>query len=217
MRLWKKIALGIAAALVALFAVLAAFVVWIGTPTGGSRIGSYPSPRSAVLVIDIQEDYTGPQAKKRFRDGDRIVAATNALLEKAQTKGAAIAYIANVVDNSVARALMGGVNAPGAPGTDIDRRIARVPGGKSFTKGRGDAFSNPALDLFLRENQVDQLFLVGLDAAHCVNATARGALNRGYKVTLLTEGLATESGTSLEELAEGWRKAGAVVRASAEW
>lgn len=216
MKLWKKLTLAAAAAALALFAALAAFVVWIGTPTRGVPIPAYANPRAAVLVVDIQEDYTGPQAKKRFRDGDRIVAASNALLAKAQEKGAVVAYVENVVENPAARALMGGVNAPGSPGTEVDRRILRVPGGRVFTKGRGDAFSNPALDAFLRESQVDRLFLVGLDAAYCIDATARGALNRGYKVTLVTEGLATESGKRLEDLAEGWRSAGAAVVAAPE-
>jgi hypothetical protein len=87
MKLWKKLTLAAAAAALALFAALAAFVVWIGTPTRGVPIPAYANPWAAVLVIDIQEDYTGPQAKKRFRDGDRIVAASNALSNAAYLSG----------------------------------------------------------------------------------------------------------------------------------
>ena len=49
-----------------------------------------------------------------------------------------------------------------------------------------------------------------------MNATARGGLNRGYKVTLFPQGIATESGKSLDELAQSWREAGAEVKAGTE-
>ena len=64
----------------------------------------------------------------------------------------------------------------------------------------------------LEENHANQLQLTGLDGAYCVDATARGALNRGYHVTLFLDGIATESSTSIEKLAQGWREAGAQVR-----
>ena len=201
-----------------LLIVLAIFAVVFQSmrPTTGPRINAYQSPRAAVLIIDIQEDFTGPQAKKRYRDGDRIVAASNALLAQAQAKGAVVVYIENVFTNPLISAFSGGINAPGSPGVEMDRRLTRVPGARTFTKTRSDAFSTSELDAFLRENQVDRLLLMGLDGAFCVNATARGALNRGYKVTLFPQGIATESSKSLDELAQSWREAGAEVKAGTE-
>ena len=196
--------------------VLFALVFWSMRPTKGPRIGKYPAPRAALLVIDIQEDYTGPQAKKRFRDGDRIVRVSNALLAQAQAKGAVVVYIKNAIDNPIISAFTGGLNAPGSPGTEMDRRLIKVPGAMTFTKNRSDAFSTLELDTFLRENHVDQLLLTGLDGAYCVNATARGALNRGYHVTLFQDGIATESSKSIETLAQGWREVGAQVKAGTE-
>lgn len=196
--------------------VLFALVFWSMRPTKGPRIGKYPAPRAALLIIDIQEDYTGPQAKKRFRDGDRIVRVSNALLAQAQAKGAVVVYIKNVIDNPIISALTGGLNAPGSPGTEMDRRLIKAPGAMTFTKSRSDAFSTLELDAYLRENQVDRLLLTGLDGAYCVNATARGALNRGYRVTLFQDGIATESSKSIEKLAQGWREAGAQVKTGTE-
>lgn len=59
---------------------------------------------------------------------------------------------------------------------------------------------------------MDHVLITGLDGAICVSATAQGALNRGYKVTMLTEGIAIKSGNSLEKLSQRWREAGAEVR-----
>jgi nicotinamidase-related amidase len=201
-----------------LLIVLSLFAVFLHStrPTTGARIGTYEAPRTALLIIDIQEDYTGPQAKKKYRDGDRIVAASNALLAQAQTKGIMVVYIKNVIGNPVISILAGGINAPGSPGTEMDQRLRKIPGARTFSKFRSDAFSNPELDAYLQENRINQLLITGLDAAYCVNATTFGALNRGYKVTLFSEGIATESSNSIEKLTEDWRKAGAQVKAGTE-
>jgi len=62
-----------------------------------------------------------------------------------------------------------------------------VINGNDFTKRISDSFSNPQLDAFLIRNRVDELYLVGLDASYCVHKTALGALNRGYKVTVVDD------------------------------
>lgn len=196
-----------------LFVVVLFSLVYLSMrPTTGTPIKKYATPRAALLIVDIQEDYTGPQAKKPFRDGDRIVTVSNALLAQAQANGAVVVLVKNVVDNPIMSILLGGINAPGSPGTEMDRRLIRSPAAMTFEKSRPDAFSTPELDAYLREKQVDQVFITGLDGAYCVSATARGALNRGYKVTLFEDAIATESGKSIEELAKSWREAGAQVK-----
>lgn len=213
---WKKILIWLICTPIVLLSAVFALLYANTRPTTGSQIGAYAAPKTALIVIDIQEDYTGQQAKKRYRDGDRIIAASNALLEQARQKGLPVVYIENVIDNPLIGFLAGGVNAPGAPGTATDRRILKVAGARTFTKNRADAFSNPELDAFLRQTQVNKVLITGLDAAYCVNATTRGALNRGYKVTLYPEGIATESGTNINKLVKGWREAGAEVKAGVE-
>ncbi|MGC4117810.1 MAG: isochorismatase family cysteine hydrolase [Myxococcales bacterium] len=207
----KKLALGAAGLTVAAVAALAGIILWADLPTDGAKIGAYARPGTAYVVIDLQEDFTGPQALRPYQDAERVIAAANAVLARAREEGATVVYVENVVENGLKRMLMGGVNAPGAPGTRTDRRILQVAGGRTFPKGRGDAFSNPDLEAFLRERQIDHVVLMGLDAAHCVNATAGGALRRGYRVTMVTDAITTTGGKSVAELAEGWRKSGAEV------
>ena len=80
MRCKKILFWALGAVLVLVFALVAEFLKSM-RPTSGPPIVAYTDPRSALLIIDIQEDYTGPQPKKRYKDGERIVAASNALLE----------------------------------------------------------------------------------------------------------------------------------------
>jgi nicotinamidase-related amidase len=216
MKRLKKFLYWLAGSALLLVLVLSALAFWSMRPTRGTPIKKYPVPRAALLIIDIQEDYTGPQAKKRYHDGNRIVRVSNALLAQAQEEGVVVVYVKNVIDNPIMSIFTGGINVPGSPGTEMDRRLIKVPTARTFSKNRSDAFATPELDVYLREKQVDQLLITGLDGAYCVNATARGALNRGYKVTLYQDGIATESSTSIEELAQRWREAGAQVKTGME-
>jgi nicotinamidase-related amidase len=216
MKRWKKIFVWVLASTMLVAILFFSMVYWSMRPTTGEPIDKYLSPKTALLIIDIQEDFTGSHAKKPYRDGDRIVSTSNTLLAQAKEKGIIIIYIENVIDNLVISALMGGINAPGSPGSQIDSRIIKIPGSKTFSKNRSDAFSTPDFDAYLREKHVDHLLVTGLDAAYCVNATIQGALNRGYKVTVYSEGIATESGKSIDKLTQGWRQAGVQVKGGAE-
>ena len=53
--------------------------------------------------------------------------------------------------------------------------------------------------------------ITGLDAAICVNATTKGALNRGYKVTMATAAITTNAGKGMGKWVQRWREAGAEV------
>jgi len=76
----------------------------------------------------------------------------------------------------------------------MEPRISRwvnVVNNNDFAKNRTDAFSNRKMEQFLIDHQVDEIFLVGLDAAFCVYYTALGALQRGYRVTVVTDAVMT--------------------------
>lgn len=214
MKRWKKVVLwsvGIPVGVVIGFLTLLFLVAPPSGPTKGPKIGTYSSPRTALLVVDLQEDYTGPAAKQHYRDADKIISATNELIAEAQSKGTLVVFIENTFTNPIFRVLVGGMNAPGAPGTEMDRRLIRIPGTRTFVKQTPDAFSTPELETFLRNNQVNHVLIAGLDGVACVDATARGALNRGYEVTMITKAIAIHGNRPMEKLVQGWREAGATV------
>jgi nicotinamidase-related amidase len=212
----KKYAL-ISLAIVVVFVAAAGFVVVkkIYTPTQGKKISAYPNPRKALLVIDVQEDYTGLKGKQPvlFSGVEDRIATINRLIDHASKSGMKVAYIRQLFDDNFIVRLLGGRTIEGQPGSDLDSRI-RIVNQNDFTKKISDAFSNPRLDAFLVQNQVDELYLVGLDAAYCVYNTALGARNRGYKVTAISDAIMTRK--DMNDVLRWYEKDGILLASSKE-
>ena len=207
----KRILLG-AAALLLVAAIVLAVAIWqLVSPTEGSPIAP-ESNGTSLVVVDIQRDYTGADAKKPFRDALAIINNTNRLIRRARERGWSVVFIRNeVADDVFHRLTSGGTTVAGTVGAQMDERLERIPGLAEFPKSQADAFSNSAFDRHLRANEIGRVVITGLDAAYCVKATTGGALNRGYQVTVVGDAIATESSTPISKLLEDYRQAGAAT------
>lgn len=159
--------------------------------TRGRKIQGYPDSHKALVVLDIQEGYTGNGARQPVTappEGS-LLAIVNQLIDMAASSNMEVAYIRQVFSNNLFVRMHGGRRAGKVV---VDRRI-RLINGNDFEKNRTDAFSSKQFEQLLIERQVDELFLVGVDAAYCVYYTALGALNRGYRVNVVTDAVATRS------------------------
>lgn len=197
MSIKKKVVLSLAAIVVILVVIVFVVMKTFFTPTKGAKIAAYANPQKALLVIDVQEDYTGLKGKQPilYKNVEPQIAVINTLIDKASKSDARVIYIRQIFDDNFLSQLLGGRTIEGKPGTELDSRI-NVVSKYDFTKKFSDAFSNPQLDEFLIRNQVNELYLVGLDAAYCVHNTARGALNRGYKVTIVKDAIMSRKNMS---------------------
>jgi len=66
-------------------------LVWIGymaSPTSGQPIHKYSSPRSALVLIDLQEDCTGTMSRPPFpyRNSTVLIAQANRAIQTAETR-----------------------------------------------------------------------------------------------------------------------------------
>ena len=192
MSLVKKILLGVALVVI-LFVVFVFYTMnKIFTPTIGEKIAAYAAPAKALLVIDVQEDFSGLKGKPPvpYKNVESQIANINELIDRATRAGIQIVYIRHLYDDNFLMRLLAGRDIEGTPGAEIDTRV-KVVTGNVFTKKISDSFSNPQLDDFLIKNHVNELYLTGLDAAYCVYNTAMGGLNRGYKVTIVNDAVMT--------------------------
>ena len=201
-----------------LLALLAAFALMALTmlirsmfmATKGRKISRYPNPRKALVVLDIQEGYSGTSARQPVTSppATGMLATVNRLIDTAAQTGMEVAYIRQVFSNNLIVRLHGGRRAGKVI---VDRRI-RVINGNDFEKNRTDAFSNRQFEQLLIDSQVDELYLVGVDAAYCVYYTALGALNRGYRVTVVKDAVSSRKG--MADILERYRRKGIAVTTS---
>jgi nicotinamidase-related amidase len=175
-------------------AFVASVYIMLTQATQGARIVEYKNPQKALLVIDIQEDTTGTMALplSPYKDKAEYIARLNKVIEDASRKNILIVYVKQEFDGlwgkTLSRAVLCGSDIKGQPGTKVDKRIAMLSNYK-FSKPQGDSFTNPKLNEFLTGQRVNELYIAGLDPEFCIYATARGALNRGYKVNVIAEAI----------------------------
>jgi nicotinamidase-related amidase len=84
---------------------------------------------TALLVVDIQEDYTGITAKSPFpyKDSERLIETVNKVLEESAEKNLIIVYIRQEFDGCwgkmISKLIGHGTAIKGNPGTEFDKRI----------------------------------------------------------------------------------------------
>jgi len=181
-------------------------------PTSGARIRAYPCASKALLVMDIQESSTRggtvsgpPSTSTPF---GRMIHNTNRLIDQFSLVGFEVAYVRQVFTSNLITRLHGGRILAGRMEPRISRWI-RVINNNDFAKNRTDAFSSRRMEQFLVDHQVNEIYLVGLDAAFCVYYTALGALQRGYRVTVVTDAVMT--GRAWDKVLEKYRRKGIAV------
>ncbi|WP_043622719.1 cysteine hydrolase family protein [Nonomuraea candida] len=146
--------------------------------------GALPRLADATLVlIDFQNTYrTGVMA---LPDADRALDAGARLLERARAAGARVVHVVND----------GGEGSPYDIRAEIGRiedRVAPRDGEPVVVKGFPNAFHETDLLEVLRRSEAGpDLVLAGFMTHMCVQFTAQGAFNLGYRPTVVAEACAT--------------------------
>ncbi len=188
----------------------------LGTPTRGPQIDPATRPNTALVVIDVQEDFTRNSGNHAYAPQVRDVAldSINGEIAAARAAGDEVIFVKNVFrDWPVILAMKlaaGGIGTPGREGLKFDRTL-EVGTSPVFEKSIGDTFSNSDFETYLADRQIGRLILTGLDACHCVQLTAKGALARGYRVEIREPATLTTTPDKWTVLKEDLRTAGVVL------
>lgn len=181
-------------------------VLWLGN--GVRRISSVSVGEtipdrsgSALLLIDLQSVFweRGP-----YSDAAKTSAAAVILGEAEAAKAQNHPVIAVRQEwsipstKAVAKLTMKGQAIQGSDGTELEKRFSQLPD-HIIVKRVQDAFETGELDTLLKNLDVGQLRLVGLDLNNCVLKTALAARNRGYDVTVVKAGTLSAAPTERAE------------------
>ncbi|NIY74123.1 cysteine hydrolase [Thalassospira sp. HF15] len=181
------------------------------TPTKGKKINLSDRPNSALLIVDVQEDFTSPNSKHAYPADmvDKLITAINELVETANRNGSPVISIRQTFRgwyiNFLVKLLNEGRGSPKSKGLDLDERI-NGDIDHDIVKARADGFSEPELDRVLDRQKVGKLIIVGLDGDFCLKATMQAALNRGYEVSF-------SDATTLALNPDSWKKTKAELTA----
>ncbi|WP_336081322.1 cysteine hydrolase [Thalassospira sp. CH_XMU1448-2] len=174
------------------------------TASTGAPIETELRPNTAVLIVDLQEDFTSDTAKNAY-PADKLhnaLVAINDLVETANANDIPVISIRQKFDgfyiNLLVKLLNEGRGSASSTGLSLDDRIDGDID-HDIVKSRADAFHEPELDRVLARHDVGKLIIVGLDGDYCVNATIQGALNRGYDISI-------SDATTLALNPESWLK-----------
>lgn len=184
----------------------------------GAPIGPYEQPTTALIVLDLQRDLLEADGRMPVQQSQvqPLLETAAALHASARAQGLPVIRIENLYTSAdVGNLFRNGATVRGTPGASWDAR-APIDADAMFEKDAPDAFTNPAFDAALREKQVTHLVITGVFADGCVTWTTRGALNRGYRVTLVRDGVAAGSDQAKSSALEALKSEGVTITESVD-
>jgi nicotinamidase/pyrazinamidase len=161
--------------------------------------------KSALIVVDYQNDFCLPTGTLYVPGGETIVSIINAYIAKFRESGQLVIFSRDWHPQTTPH-FKCFENPQGwpphcihdTPGAEFHAELDLGDNPLILSKGmhHSDAYSafdadglinGKTLDSFLRTSNVGHVSICGLATDHCVSATAKDALQLGYKVTILTD------------------------------
>ena len=150
--------------------------------------------RSAVLVIDMLNDFLEPDGAMPLLEGRRLYEPIRRLLQAARHRGAKVIWICDEhlpTDREFEKRSVHCLK--GSWGAEIVAELEPKTSEVRIPKTRYSGFFETDLDLRLRHDGIDHLILTGVVTNICVRSTAHDAFFRDYRVTIPVECVAATS------------------------
>jgi len=163
--------------------------------TKGNIINNYPEQKKALIIIDIQRNITEKTGTMilNLKQTDEIIDNINKIIDSSDKHDLTVIYITNEFKKkSLANFLTKKAIEKGSEGAKIDPRI-KIINNNFFIKYKMDTFTSSEFENFLIKNQINNLIITGLDAENCVDKTVKAAINRQYKLKIISNGIATKT------------------------
>lgn len=175
---------------------------------------------TALLLLDLQRDFLEMSGRMPISAGnaDIVISSANRLVRHAERAGWKQIFIKNEFLKSdwIGNLFRKRAAIKGSLGAEIDPRVVFPAGSSVISKSRPDAFTNPALAEVLGSAGIRRIVILGVMAEGCVRTTVKGARNRGFSVTVVSDGIASSRDFLKRFGLKSIRKAGASVRECSE-
>lgn len=185
--------------------IIALRLIYLSRATKGDSIAKYESPKSAFLVLDIQNDTLGIS---EYGNTKPLMANINKAIKYANGANMEIIYTKQeFTQNPFNSFISNGMYQANSDGADLYNELS-VQSDNIFSKLRTDAFSEEHFENHLIKNEINTLYIVGADASSCVYKTALGGINRGYRVVILEDSIFSIKRDKLNTILEKYQTKG---------
>lgn len=142
--------------------------------------------RTAVVVVDMLNDFLVPGGKMVLPDGDRIVPCQKSLIDAGRKAGFLIVYVNDAHRPGLKKDrefLKRGEHCiEGTWGAEVIDQLKPQQGDVVVIKRRFSGFFETDLDLTLKDSGIGTLIIMGVVTNICVRSTIHDAFFRGYQV-----------------------------------
>lgn len=152
---------------------------------------------SALVVIDLQNDIT-----KNYRE---IIENVNEAIDRATQNGLWVIYIRH---NNLSAGTR--IFKPGTHGAELVPEM-KVVSGHIFTKSKSNALTSEEFAAFIKENGIDEFYVVGADAAACIKSTCYNMTKNGYAVHVLSDCITSYDKKLLPEMLTYYKSKGCEI------
>ncbi len=149
--------------------------------------------RTALLVIDMQNDFLRPGSPLATPRGERIVPVVSALARAARARGWPVIFTQELhrrdgSDYGIELAFEPPHLVEGSEGAQIVDELTPMEGDvRILTKRRYNAFQGTDLDLWLRCQRIENLLVTGVCTDVCVIATVHAARDLDYRCFVIED------------------------------
>jgi ureidoacrylate peracid hydrolase len=203
----------------------------------------FQSGRTALLVVDMQRGFLEPGAALEVPPGREIIPNLRRLIDTCRRRHVPVVFTEYVYATAVpclrgdsfgpehlparpgqptgfgrpsSNCLIGPNAGQGSNSAAIIAELAPLPDELVVQGHTYDKFLGTPLDLALRSRDIRYLIVTGILADVCVNCTLLSAANRDYRVTAVTDGVATLWPEMLRACFDLWGRKFARLRTTAE-
>jgi nicotinamidase/pyrazinamidase len=163
--------------------------------------------KTALVVVDVQNDFADPHGSLYVSGGEQVVAPINREIERAREAGALVLYTQDWHPHSTphfkkdggiwpVHCVMDSWGAEFHPDLDVDGEVVRKgSGGEDGYSGftvrdpeSGDE-KRTILETMLRKHGAERVVIAGLATDYCVKETAIDAADLRFQTTVLSDAI----------------------------
>ena len=157
----------------------------------------------ALVVIDIQNDIT-----KHYRD---IIDNINSAVDWAEEQRMTVIYIKHNNLSAGTRTFK-----PDTKGAELAPEL-KVVSNHIFVKTKANALTSEDFSEYIRENGIDEFYIIGADATACVKSTCFNMTKTGYTVHVVSDCVTSYDLKKMPEMLSYYADKGCEVRTLAEY